>query len=818
MAPRRDVGVARGRARVSSRAVETDRARPPLPSGADPIERTVEAERTLREITAELARLRDPAAVLEQVVLAAGRLVRADGAVLSRFDPADGLLHWGVDDGVHALFDPDYVATLTLEVGVGLTGRAVAERRVLACGEDLINAFPRVPESDHFFEVTGYRSLLVAPIASAAEAFGALEVYSTREHAFSDADAGLLEAFAAQAAIAFENARLIAELEAANDAIARRAEVERTLRQIAARISAMDDPMEILGTIIREARRLLASHLAAISLFETVGGRRLFTDPPEVAASFSDPEISADTPYDELSGVWGRALARGRAVATGHYLSDTSFIHEADTDRSAAANGISSTAAAPLSAEGRILGTIQVASTMADAYGETDLEVLEALASQAAAAIANALRLAELSASRAELARRAEVERALREIGVRISASHGVDEVVGLAIAEATRLLAGDSARVDVYQAAIGLLRGIYTSDGVQPTLEEWPETPGERADQGLSGQAYTHGRTFWTGEYLEDDSFPHGSGADHYARRVGIRSGIAAPLVGEAGPFGALTVLSARPNAFGPEHALLLEAIAAQVAISLGNARLIEDLDRSRDELRRRAEREATLRELGARLTAVGNPDELLRRIVAEARRLVGADGSRIDLLDESTMRLRWTYADGTTADADARLLREEGLEMGEGVAGRAAAEGRAVWTGDYLADPAVRPGPASARFVEETGVRSVAFDPAARDRPAARGAVRRRHPRRRLRDGGRRPPRCVRRRRPRSRSPTAVASRPSPARPRRTPGARCARSPSARSRPGSESSGIPARSSSSPSTRPSDSSARRGARRHRR
>ena len=90
-----------------------------------------------------------------------------------------------------------------------------------------------------------------------------------------------------------------------------------------------------------------------------------------------------------------------------------------------------------------------------------------------------------------------------------------------------------------------------------------------------------------------------------------------------------------------------------------------------------------------------------------------MGADGSRIDLLDESTMRLRWTYADGTTADADARLLREEGLEMGEGVAGRAAAEGRAVWTGDYLADPAVRPGPASARFVEETGVRSVLSTP---------------------------------------------------------------------------------------------------------
>ncbi len=713
MPARRDGDVARGPARVSSRAVETDRARPPLPPAPDARARTAEAERTLREITGELARLRDPGAVLQQVVLAAGRLVRADGAIVSRYDPADGLLHWGVDDGVHALFDPDYVATLTLEVGVGLTGRAVAERQVLACGEDLVNAFPRVPQSDHFFNVTGFRSLLAAPIASATELYGALEVYAQREHAFDEADAELLEAFAAQAAIALENARLIAELEAANGAIARRAEEERTLREIAARISAMDDPMEILGTILRAARRLLDSHLAAISLSEAVAGRSLFTDPVDAAADFSDPVVAGEMDPAELPGVWGRALLHGRAVATGDYIGDRTFIHDPRTDHSAAAAGIRSTAAAPLSVEGRTLGTIQVASHRPQAYGASDLEVLEALATQTAAAISNALRIAELSASRAELARRAEVERALREIGMRISASHGVDEVVGLAIDEATRLLGGDSARVDVYQPAIGLLRGLYTSDGTQPTLEEWPDTPDERADQGLSGQAYTHGRTVWTGDYLGDDTFPHGSGADVYVRRVGIRSGIAAPLVGEAGPLGALTVLSTRANAFGSEHAPLLEAIAAQVAISLGSARLIEDLDRSRDDLRRQAEREAALREIGARLTAVGNPDELLRRIVAEARRLIGADGARIDLLDETTMRLRWAIADGTTADADARLLREVGLAMGEGVAGRAAAEGRAVWTDDYLADPSVRPGPASGRFVAETGVRSVLSTP---------------------------------------------------------------------------------------------------------
>jgi PAS domain S-box-containing protein len=674
--------------------------------------RAVEAERTLRAITSELAGVRDPGTVLQQVVRAASRLVRADGAILARYDPADGLLHWGFDDGVRDLFDPEEIAALTLEIGVGLTGRAVAERRVLSCGEGLIDAFPRVPVSEHFFEVTGFRSLLVAPIASADGLYGALEVYAAREHAFDDADAGLLEAFAAQAAIAFENARLIAELEAARGEAARRADEERTLREIAARVIAIADPVETLEAIVAEARRLLGSDIAAISLSRPVAGRVVFSI-PELEPDPAAVGVPDNQPFGELPGVWGRALAAGRPVATGDYMADASFVHDPRTDARVAAEGLRSAAAAPIPGDPRPVGSLQVASRQRDAFGPHELELLGALASQAASAVAMAMRVADLAASRAELAHRAEVERALREISARVSASHDVDEVVGLAIEEATRLLGGDSARVDVFEPSIGLLRGVYTSEGAEPSLEEWPETPDERSDQGLSGQAYSRGETVWTGDYLADASFPHASGADTYVRSTGIRSVISAPLLGEGGPFGALTVMSRRTDAFGPEHRDLLEAIAAQVAISLATARLIDDLDRSRAELARRVEREEALREIGARLMAVGNPEELLRRIVAEARRLVAADGSRIDLLDETTMRLRWAYADGDTAAADARLLREGGLGMGEGVAGRAAAEGHAVRTGDYMNDPEVRPSEAALAFVEETGVRSVLSTP---------------------------------------------------------------------------------------------------------
>ncbi len=698
---------------VSSRPVEIDRARSPFPPRTDTLARTVEAERTLREITGELARLRDPGAVLQQVVLAAGRLVRADGAILSRYDAADGLLHWDVDDGVRAQFDPAYVASLTLEVGVGLTGRAVAERRVLACGEDLVNAFPRVPESDHFFEVTGFRSLLAAPIASATELYGALEVYAHREHAFSDADAALLEAFAAQAAIAFENARLIAELATANHAIARRAEEERTLREIAARISAMDDPMEILATIVREARRLLASHLAAISLHEAVAGLRLFTDPPEVAAQFTDPVVPAGVDPASLPGIWGLALARGRAVSTGDYLADSSFIHDTETDRSAAAAGIRSTAAAPLAVEGRVLGTIQVASTRQDAYGGAELEVLAALGTQAATAISNALRIAELSASRAELARRAERETALREIGARLTAVGNPDELLRRIVAEARRLVGADGSRIDLLDESTMRLRWAYADGATADADARLLREVGLEMGEGIAGRAAAESRAVWTDDYLADPDVRPGPASTRFVEETGVRSVLSTPLPGLGRPLGTLSVLAVRGGAFGEADADLLDAFAVQASIALTNSRRLQALARATEENARRATRERALRELAARVGELREPAEIVQLAVDEAARLLGADGARIDIVGNEGAALRRQLGEIVSHEAFRLGFDAGGWDEAPGVAGTAVRLGHAFGTGDYLDDRSFERRPEQDEGIRRLGVRSVLAAP---------------------------------------------------------------------------------------------------------
>ena len=191
--------------------------------------------------------------------------------------------------------------------------------------------------------------------------------------------------------------------------------------------------------------------------------------------------------------------------------------------------------------------------------------------------MANARLIEALDASRTELATRAEAERSLREIGARISAAADLPAVLQRAVDEAARLLQAEGARIDLIDPALELLRPAYASGAKRPTDDDWPDDPDETLDEGISGKAVVTGRAAWTGDYVKDRTFQHGRLGDAFVRRVGIRSVMAAPLVGESGPFGALTVSAGRKDAWGESDAALLVAIADQAAITITTTRLID-------------------------------------------------------------------------------------------------------------------------------------------------------------------------------------------------------------------------------------------------
>ena len=182
----------------------------------------------------------------------------------------------------------------------------------------------------------------------------------------------------------------------------------------------------------------------------------------------------------------------------------------------------------------------------------------------------------------------------------------------------------------------------------------------------------------------------------------------MAAPLIGESGPFGSADRSSPAGATRGARAtAGVLEAIADQAAITIRTARLFDELDRSRTALARRAEAEQALREIAARITILREPTEILQDVVTQAGRLVGADGVILDLIDPrpATCAGRWTTAwpGSSRAEERAKLW----ISVGVGATGVAVAEDRVVLADDDLARcsrrrpnrPSSTSGPASGR-----------------------------------------------------------------------------------------------------------------------
>ncbi len=259
----------------------------------------------------------------------------------------------------------------------------------MTAGDYLSGDFPHDELADADAAEAGIGDLIVAPIIGESGPLGAIEVFSRRSHAFDEIDEAVLGGLADQAAIAFTNARLIEELEQSQAAVARRADTERALRDITARIAALREPDVILERVVEEAMRLLGTdgaHLTRMSDEKTylvpvvaVGG---------VDAATQTWLMGTKFPLD--GGINGLAATRGEAVWTSDYTIDPRIPHDWDDVAVSERLGLCGMAAAPLRAPGgEVIGTLAISTARPRSFDPEELDLLQGLADQAAIAISN---------------------------------------------------------------------------------------------------------------------------------------------------------------------------------------------------------------------------------------------------------------------------------------------------------------------------------------------------------------------------------------------------------------------------------------------
>ncbi|MDQ2673720.1 MAG: GAF domain-containing protein, partial [Chloroflexota bacterium] len=616
-----------------------------LRTHGDELAHRVEAQRTLGEIAASITSLRDPSAVLRRTVAEAKRLLGAEHLVIHQVRAGTRELA-DYREVFNAGPDTPPVDEITVSIGQGIAGRAIEKAQVSWTGDYLADAsFAHTPKADEWIQRYGYRSQMSAPLIGEGGPPGAITAYSSKADAFGEDDAQLLGALASQAAIVLGNARLYEELE-------RRVEAQRSLGEIAARITAIRDPGDVLQRTLDEAVRLLDADGGRIELVADTGGLHW-----AFGHSAIDLPIERDEEVDPVQmdeGVSGRAVIERRVIRTGDYLTDEQFTHAEAPDRYIRQHGIRSVMSAPLIGEDGAIGSLTVHSQTREAFDDADAELLEVLASQAAIAVANA-RLYE------QLRERVDAQQALASISAEIAALHDPATVLQRTAEEALRLLRADTAIINPLEDSEELLGwpiAYAPADGRADDVLV-------RIGEGVSGRAMAERRVIRTGDYLSDPEFAHSEEIDEYIRRRGMRSVMTAPLVSSAGGLGVLTVQAERANAFDEADAELLRVLADQAAIAITNARLYDELGEESAALARQTDSQQRLLQINENLLRTLDPASVLELIADGLKSVVWYDNFSIYRADDDMQVLHPVLA----RDRNAQAVLEFPIHRGSGL-----------------------------------------------------------------------------------------------------------------------------------------------------
>jgi len=257
-------------------------------------------------------------------------------------------------------------------------------------------------------------------------------------------------------------------------------------------------------------------------------------------------------------GIVGAAASTRQAVLVEDVQKDPRYLNVLDAVRSELA--------VPMTARGKLVGVIDVQSTRLNAYGKHERSMLSLIASRVGAAVDNA-----------NLYRR--VERQNRTLRTLANLSQGFSSILDLdellsKIATATRAIINyDAFSVFLVDRERGVLRNRFAARFDQHvTLDNIP------MGRGITGAAV---ETREPVRVLDTSADPR-----YISVHPSIRSELAVPLVVQDRAIGVLNLESERVAFFTEDHQRTLSLLAPQVASSVENARLYEELEQRKENM----------------------------------------------------------------------------------------------------------------------------------------------------------------------------------------------------------------------------------------
>lgn len=346
--------------------------------------------RTLNRVSSFAAGSLDPDTILDRILALTGQAFNVEeGSILLRVtngevQPDDGSTPEGEEIVFKAALEHKDLVGRHIELDQGIAGWVVHRNQAVVVNE--------VEKDRRFYSgvdaVTDFKtqSILCVPLRVQNEAIGAIEMINKRDGAFTQDDRDLLEAVAAIASVALDNARLYTRTRDRAEELSVLNKFSRVLA------STLDSDRLIKAALDQITERFRAAGVALMQEDEepekeepaaTARARMLHL----VQGRFQGVYQNSSLRIPVRHSLTGRVYSERKPMLIADVQTDPRFFLEANDHLAPRPHAMM---AVPLIVQDRVIGVLIVASQESDLYDEEDLQTLQAFAATLAVAMENA--------------------------------------------------------------------------------------------------------------------------------------------------------------------------------------------------------------------------------------------------------------------------------------------------------------------------------------------------------------------------------------------------------------------------------------------
>ncbi|HET7090745.1 MAG TPA: GAF domain-containing protein, partial [Anaerolineae bacterium] len=587
----------------------------------------------IAEIIRAISSSLDLDATLNSILSSVRELVSYDLAEITLWDPQAEVLRTR-GRGADPKYD-EYSRTAggVYHLGQGITGWMAGHRKPLLLPDLAVSEVRPAVDLEQF----PIRSVVGAPMISAQQLVGTIELASYTAHAFNESHLDTLRTIAAQAAVAIQNARLFIESR-------QRAEEAAGLFRVASIAASALEPNEILKQIMAEAAQLMGAQLGVVMLYRPET-QRLEAHP---TALFGAPvERVLDMKIDTRRPAFLHSVFRsGRVFRSDDAPRDRRILREYRpfVERFGARRTLS----APLVVRDTPIGEVHMARAAGAPFDLDDEQRLMTLATL----LAGVIETNRLAIERQE---RLDELQGLVEISQALSALTDASTDKTLTLTPTPTLTPTLTPLQQVYSQITRSIAerirvqvaGLLLFDPRREMLVSQPPFYGVPDDalehyvipvtQGSGLHRLWTEEDTWVSNDVPNDPLTREAGLDRLARALGVERALFAAMKIGTRRIGVIQVSNKHDGQpFGEEDARLMSIYAAHIAAVVENARLYAQTD---VRLQQRVEELTALSNISQELNATLDQERILDLVLNEAVRSTGAARGAVALVPPSSL-----------------------------------------------------------------------------------------------------------------------------------------------------------------------------------